>query len=279
MATVVSIAAALGLPRSGVQQACEDGHLIEPAAPHEDEHPLQWLQPTPEISAPVALYLPPLRKLNDMDAEATTGASSQAARSSRSWSDVSTASSLPEHEVPMPPQATPSIPMLTASSPPPPPPAGFPSEEPLSPLPCWTPSPTFAQASSRAFPAFPGMHQQLYITADLVPKLLQAAESFAELGSWSTEEEMSSKGPVGQKSTSKGSAQHHVGKCKPCAFVYRPAGCAEGSACTFCHLCGPEEKKRRQKQKIETMRQRRLRRAAAGTSPAEATKAGDITAA
>jgi len=267
MATVVSIAAALGLPSGGAQQMCQESDSsVEP----EDEHPLQWLQPTPEISAPMALYLPPLRKLNDLDAEATTGASSQAARSARSWSDVSTASSLPEPEVPMPPQATPSIPMLTASSPEVPPPPGYPSEDPPSAL--QTPSPTFAQASSRDLPAFPGMPQQAHNVVAFLPTLLQAADSFSELGLWSAEEERSSKGPTGQKSTSKGSSQHSAGKCKPCAFVHRPAGCSEGSACTFCHLCDPQEKKRRQKHKMETMRQRRLRKAAADASLAEATE-------
>lgn len=45
-----------------------------------------------------------------------------------------------------------------------------------------------------------------------------------------------------------GSARHNVGQCKPCAFVHTK-GCASGSECKFCHLCGKGEKQRRQKEK------------------------------
>jgi len=59
-----------------------------------------------------------------------------------------------------------------------------------------------------------------------------------------------------------GSAGHHLGKCKPCAFVHRK-GCDNGVHCQFCHICDSEEKKRRQKEKWDKKRhqwrQRRLR--------------------
>merc|ERR1712032_1318311 len=44
-----------------------------------------------------------------------------------------------------------------------------------------------------------------------------------------------------------GSRGHHVGQCKPCAFLYSEEGCENGLSCVFCHLCPPGEKKRRQK--------------------------------
>lgn len=47
---------------------------------------------------------------------------------------------------------------------------------------------------------------------------------------------------------SSGSASHGSGQCKPCAF-HHTKGCARGAMCTFCHLCLPGEKKRRQKEK------------------------------
>jgi len=50
-----------------------------------------------------------------------------------------------------------------------------------------------------------------------------------------------------------GSALHESGRCKPCAFVHTK-GCASGESCAFCHLCGPEEKKRRQKDRWESKR-------------------------
>lgn len=45
-----------------------------------------------------------------------------------------------------------------------------------------------------------------------------------------------------------GSAAHMHGFCKPCDFFHRNC-CTNGAACKFCHLCGPEESKRRKKQK------------------------------
>merc|ERR1712217_319035 len=46
-----------------------------------------------------------------------------------------------------------------------------------------------------------------------------------------------------------GSAQHHLGECKPCAFFWKSAGCSNGVDCVHCHLCDAREKKRRQKEK------------------------------
>jgi len=45
-----------------------------------------------------------------------------------------------------------------------------------------------------------------------------------------------------------GSLHHPLGACKPCAFLYKQ-GCENGVRCPFCHLCDPEEKKRRRKLK------------------------------
>lgn len=44
-----------------------------------------------------------------------------------------------------------------------------------------------------------------------------------------------------------GSAGHHFGTCKPCAF-FHTKGCEGGFDCKFCHLCPLGEKKRRRKQ-------------------------------
>jgi len=46
-----------------------------------------------------------------------------------------------------------------------------------------------------------------------------------------------------------GSAGHHMGGCKPCAFAHTK-GCENGIKCPFCHLCEPGEKKRRQKRRM-----------------------------
>jgi len=48
---------------------------------------------------------------------------------------------------------------------------------------------------------------------------------------------------------SRGSALHHQGACKPCAFFWKVVGCQSGSDCEFCHLCDADERKRRNKVK------------------------------
>jgi hypothetical protein len=47
---------------------------------------------------------------------------------------------------------------------------------------------------------------------------------------------------------SAGSAGHYAGHCKPCVFLHTK-GCGNGAQCTFCHLCPPEERKRRKNEK------------------------------
>merc|ERR1711904_88903 len=57
-----------------------------------------------------------------------------------------------------------------------------------------------------------------------------------------------------------GSTGHHFSRCKPCAFFWKD-GCTAGQACQFCHICPPEEKKRRTKQKLAWRRAMRAARA------------------
>lgn len=56
-----------------------------------------------------------------------------------------------------------------------------------------------------------------------------------------------------------GSAAHYAGACKPCAFLYTK-GCGNGVQCPFCHLCPPDEKRRRQKEKHAAFREIRRQR-------------------
>jgi hypothetical protein len=44
-----------------------------------------------------------------------------------------------------------------------------------------------------------------------------------------------------------GSQGHWARACKPCAF-FHTKGCGNGINCPFCHLCEPDEKKRRAKE-------------------------------
>jgi hypothetical protein len=48
-----------------------------------------------------------------------------------------------------------------------------------------------------------------------------------------------------------GSAEHSLGNCKPCAFLWKSEqGCQNGTNCKFCHMCTPGEVKRRKKAKL-----------------------------
>jgi len=53
-----------------------------------------------------------------------------------------------------------------------------------------------------------------------------------------------------------GSAGHNIRTCKPCAF-FHTRGCGNGVECSFCHLCAPDEKRRRQKGKVAMLREMR----------------------
>merc|ERR1712048_609497 len=51
-----------------------------------------------------------------------------------------------------------------------------------------------------------------------------------------------------------GSVYHNIGLCRPCDFVYRNGGCRSGTACQFCHLCAPDERKNKKKMKSKLMK-------------------------
>jgi len=74
--------------------------------------------------------------------------------------------------------------------------------------------------------------------------------------------------PVGRRSTepapttvqpppgipSVGSALHGSGMCQPCAWHWKPGGCAKAEGCRHCHICPPSELKARKKSKIQMLR-------------------------
>ena len=53
---------------------------------------------------------------------------------------------------------------------------------------------------------------------------------------------------------SAGSTLHGTGKCKPCAWFHKPAGCSNGDSCAHCHLCPEDEIKNRKKAKEAALR-------------------------
>lgn len=56
--------------------------------------------------------------------------------------------------------------------------------------------------------------------------------------------------------TSKGSARHGRGDCKPCAHSWKPGGCYKGTTCPFCHICTQDDFRSRR----HTMRKHRVQR-------------------
>lgn len=71
--------------------------------------------------------------------------------------------------------------------------------------------------------------------------------------------------PGSSELPSVGSAEHAEGTCKPCAFVHKK-GCENGLSCKFCHLCGPDEIKRRRKERLELRKAAMLQAGAAADS-------------
>jgi len=50
-------------------------------------------------------------------------------------------------------------------------------------------------------------------------------------------------------SWSAGAEGHEDGTCKPCGFNWKPGGCNKGVACQFCHMCGPDELRKRKSER------------------------------
>jgi len=53
---------------------------------------------------------------------------------------------------------------------------------------------------------------------------------------------------------SRGSAMHGTGKCRPCAWFWKPQKCTNLQECGYCHLCPQGELKSRKKSKVAAMR-------------------------
>eukprot|EP00929_Paragymnodinium_shiwhaense_P047895 TRINITY_DN2429_c0_g2_i1.p1 TRINITY_DN2429_c0_g2~~TRINITY_DN2429_c0_g2_i1.p1 ORF type:complete len:380 (-),score=94.42 TRINITY_DN2429_c0_g2_i1:253-1392(-) len=53
---------------------------------------------------------------------------------------------------------------------------------------------------------------------------------------------------------SRGSSTHGSGKCRPCAWFWKPQKCLNARECGYCHLCPEGELKARKKTKVTAMR-------------------------
>jgi len=52
-----------------------------------------------------------------------------------------------------------------------------------------------------------------------------------------------------REAASSGSVWHGTGRCRPCAWFWKPTGCKNGRECEHCHLCPEGELKARRKEK------------------------------
>lgn len=74
--------------------------------------------------------------------------------------------------------------------------------------------------------------------------------------------------PIGLEGLpSTGSSLHLLGKCRPCAWFWKPQGCQNGAACAHCHLCPQGELKERKRIKETAMRMGALVPVRLGSSP------------
>jgi len=76
---------------------------------------------------------------------------------------------------------------------------------------------------------------------------------------------------------SKGSSTHGSGKCRPCAWFWKPDGCQSGLDCNYCHLCPEGELKSRKKLKVAAMRMGALTPAKPGSNAASSARTLKLT--
>jgi hypothetical protein len=110
---------------------------------------------------------------------------------------------------------------------------------------------------STGFPAFP----QMYTIDSSVLPLLLASGYVHPVGQMDKGSDFNQAEVVGcelsdqgkQPSSSKGSALHGTGQCRPCAWYWKQGGCQNGAECFHCHMCPEGELKNRKKAKHAAM--------------------------
>jgi len=128
----------------------------------------------------------------------------------------------------------------------------------------WMPAPSYSTASppSQAAPVLPPPPMEYEAEPSLPPPPVQDASELVlpalSLASLLGVPELGS-----EELPTRGSQSHQTGICKPCAFVWKAGGCANGVECPFCHLCLPGERRRRKKQRFAAWSKEALVQAAA----------------
>jgi len=73
-----------------------------------------------------------------------------------------------------------------------------------------------------------------------------------------------------------GSDVHKEGRCKPCAWHWKPSGCSKGDNCSHCHLCPPDAMRKKRKDRLERMKMKKRERAAAAHEQQDEEETGTI---
>jgi len=227
VAAAAAVAGSIGSP-------CLDGHFSIPPTP--DITLFGWATPRPGTRAPLPMPMPPMLYM-------------------------------PGGVAPAPWLNAPAMPHMPS---PPPPPGRSPSGPTRSPLRLSTMDDMRSPGLDAAAGAFQDL-ESWYASPHgaAAPPAADQLSDISEGGAQSGAADGLASGACDEHPgalPSAGSNGHASGKCKPCAFFHRPNGCADGASCTFCHLCDADEKKRRRKVRLDSIRQRKQKREAAASS-------------
>lgn len=128
---------------------------------------------------------------------------------------------------------------------------------------------TSLNINAREFVPFSRMnlHQDCHMTADVpsrawdepdypneAPDKLRSLEICLPWEGFMSKEGLKAAPECPTKASSKGSALHGTGQCKPCAWFWKPRGCSNAVDCSYCHACPAGALKERKKAKVAAIR-------------------------
>jgi len=91
-------------------------------------------------------------------------------------------------------------------------------------------------------------------TMTLAPAMMKAASVASSTAPAATGASAIVPLSIRQPQPSEGAALHGTGQCRPCAWYWKPQGCANAVECRHCHMCPEGELKNRKKDKVQQMR-------------------------
>jgi len=92
------------------------------------------------------------------------------------------------------------------------------------------------------------------LSAAIVPENLETLDPEAPASPSAASTSEACEAELEEALPSQGSKLHSNGECKPCAWLWKARGCANGKECDYCHLCPAGELKKRKKAKVQEIR-------------------------